>query len=123
MADGLLQLLNQRMTAQAVLAMVRDPMRPWTLDDLAHAAASSRATLVRAFRKAAGIAPLAFLADLRLGLARHRLSSGAGSMDQVAAEVGYQSPAAFSRAFLRKYSVRLGTLRHNAQIVPLRPDR
>ena len=122
-ADGLLQLLNQRATAQAVLAMVRDPMRPWTLDDLAHAAAASRATLVRAFRKAAGVAPLAFLADLRLGLARHRLSSGVDSMDQIAAEIGYQSPAAFSRAFLRKFGVRPGTLRRNAQVIPIGTDR
>jgi AraC family transcriptional activator of mtrCDE len=113
-AEGLLRLLNQRMTAQAVLAMVRDPMRAWTLDALAQTAAASRATLVRAFRKAAGVAPLAFLADLRLGLARRRLSSGAGSMDQIAAEVGYQSSAAFSRAFLRKYGVRPGKLRQDA---------
>ena len=110
---GLLQLLNQRMTAQAVLAMVRDPTRPWTLDDLAQVAASSRATLVRAFQKAAGIAPLAFLVDLRLGLAQHRLGSGDASIDQIAAEIGYQSPAAFSRAFLRKYGVRPGKLRHD----------
>jgi AraC family transcriptional regulator, activator of mtrCDE len=47
-------------------------------------------------------------------LARRRLSSGAGSMDQIAAEVGYQSSAAFSRAFLRKYGVRPGKLRQDA---------
>jgi AraC family transcriptional activator of mtrCDE len=117
-AEGLLRLLNQRMTAQAVLAMVRDPVRAWTLDDLARTAVSSRATLVRAFRKASGVAPLAFLADLRLGLARHRLASGAASIDQIAAEVGYQSQAAFSRAFLRKYGIRPGKLRQDAQILP-----
>jgi AraC family transcriptional activator of mtrCDE len=110
--EGLLRLLNQRMTAQAVLAMVRDPVRDWTLDDLVQTAASSRATLVRAFRRAAGVTPLAFLADLRLGLARHRLGSGIASVDQIAAEVGYQSQAAFSRAFLRKYGIRPGKLRH-----------
>jgi AraC family transcriptional regulator, activator of mtrCDE len=116
-AEGLLRLLSQRMTGQAVLAMVRDPVRAWTLDDLAHTAASSRATLVRAFRKASGVAPLAFLADLRLGLARHRLAGGAGSIDQIAAEVGYQSQAAFSRAFLRKYGIRPGKLRQDAQVL------
>ncbi|NPD70158.1 helix-turn-helix transcriptional regulator [Lichenicola cladoniae] len=103
---GLLQLFNQKVTSQAVLAMIREPVRAWTLDDLAHDAGASRATLVRAFRKAAGIAPLAFLADLRLGLARHRLGSSTVSVDRIAAEVGYQSPAAFSRAFLRKFGVR-----------------
>jgi AraC family transcriptional activator of mtrCDE len=121
-AEGLLRLLNQRMTAQAVLAMVRDPVRAWTLDDLAQTAASSRATLVRAFRKASGVAPLAFLTDLRLGLARHRLGSAAASVDQIAAEVGYQSQAAFSRAFLRKYGVRPGKLRHDAHALQARAD-
>lgn len=121
MVVGLLQLLNHRMAAQAVLAMVRDPMRAWTLDDLASCAATSRATLVRTFRRTSGITPLAFLADLRLGLARHRLRSGAASMDRIAAETGYQSPAAFSRAFLRKYGVRPGKLRHDLATVPTRP--
>jgi AraC family transcriptional activator of mtrCDE len=121
-AEGLLRLLSQRMTAQAVLAMVRDPVRAWTLDDLARIAVSSRATLVRAFRKATGLSPLAFLADLRLGLARHRLGHGAASIDQVAAEVGYQSPAAFSRAFLRKYGVRPGKLRQDACALQARAD-
>lgn len=121
-AEGLLRLLNQRITAQAVLAMVRDPVRAWTLDGLAEASTSSRATLVRAFRKAAGMAPLAFLTDLRLGLARHRLGNHAASMDQIAAEVGYQSQAAFSRAFLRKYGVRPGKLRHDSHALPARAD-
>jgi AraC family transcriptional regulator, activator of mtrCDE len=121
-AEGLLRLLNQRMTAQAVLAMVRDPVRAWTLDDLAQTAASSRATLVRAFRKATGLSPLAFLTDLRLGLARHRLGNGATSIDQIAAEVGYQSQAAFSRAFLRKYGVRPGKLRQDACALQARAE-
>jgi AraC family transcriptional activator of mtrCDE len=116
-AAGLLRLLNQRITAQAVLAMVRDPIRTWTLDDLAQIAASSRATLVRAFRTGADMSPMAFLTDLRLGLARHRLASSAESIDQIAAEVGYQSLAAFSRAFLRKYGVRPGGHRHGVHPV------
>lgn len=113
-AEGLLRLLGQRVTAQAVLAMVRDPVRAWTLDELAVLAAASRASLVRAFRKTAGVAPLEFLADLRLGLARHRLRSEAASLDRIAAEVGYQSQGALSRAFLRKYGVRPGSLRREA---------
>jgi AraC family transcriptional activator of mtrCDE len=110
-AEGLLQLLGHRATARAVLAMVHDPGRAWTLEELARTAVASRATLVRAFRKAAGMAPLAFLADLRLGLARRRLGDRAASLDEIAAQAGYQSQAAFSRAFLRKYGVRPGKLR------------
>ncbi len=88
--------------------MVREPVHPWTLDALAATAAASRASLVRAFRAAAGVAPLEFLTDLRLGLAHHRLRTETVSLDRLAAEVGYQSAAALSRAFLRKYGIRPG---------------
>jgi AraC family transcriptional activator of mtrCDE len=112
--SGLLALLAQRMTAQAVLAMLQDPARDWSLDELADLAAASRATLVRAFRKAAGVAPLAFLTDLRLGLARQKLLAGEGSIGQIADEVGYQSEAALSRAFHRHFGVRPGSVRETA---------
>lgn len=111
---GLLALLAQRQTALAVLAMLKEPARDWSLDALAAAAAASRATLVRAFRKAAGIAPLAFLTEIRLGLARQKLRAGEGSIGQIADEVGYQSEAALSRAFHRRFGIRPGSLRGSA---------
>jgi len=110
---GLLALLGQRMTALAVLAMLRDPARDWSLDELADLAAASRATLVRAFRKAADIAPLAFLTEIRLSLARQKILSGGASLGQIADEVGYQSEAALSRAFQRQYGIRPGQLRRS----------
>ena len=58
-ATGLFALLKPRPSAPAVVAMLREPSRDWTLDMLAEASASSRSTLVRAFRKVAGMAPLA----------------------------------------------------------------
>jgi len=57
-------------SARAVTAMLRAPALGWTLDELAAESHVSRATFARIFRKAAGIAPLAFLAELRLGLAQ-----------------------------------------------------
>ena len=67
---GTLRLLSSLPSARAVLAMLRAPGHDWTLDALAAEAHVSRASLVRIFRKTAGVAPLAFLTDLRLGLAR-----------------------------------------------------
>jgi AraC family transcriptional regulator, activator of mtrCDE len=68
------------------------------------------------------VAPLAFLTDLTLGLARHRLAGGAASMDHIAAQAGYQSQAAFGRAFLQKYGVRPGKLRPDANAGQARAD-
>ena len=112
--EGLLALLAQRLTAKPVLAMLRDPARAWSLDALADIAAASRATLVRSFRKAAGVSPLAFLAELRLNLARQRLLADHEPISRIADDVGYQSEAALSRAFLRRFGVRPGRLRQDA---------
>ncbi|MBV8472067.1 MAG: cupin domain-containing protein [Hyphomicrobiales bacterium] len=110
-AAGVFQLLSRPATMRAVAAMMKDPIRAWSLDELAEIAAMSRASLVRAFHKAGAPAPLAFLAELRLAIARRRLVDGGASLERIAAEVGYQSQTAFSRAFLRKYGVRPGKLR------------
>ena len=105
MASGLLRLLNQRQVARAVIAMIDAPDKAWTLDGLADRAGASRATLVRLFQKTAGVAPLEFLTDLRLNLARNKLAAGHQSMAEIAAAVGYQSESAFSRAFSRHFGV------------------
>jgi AraC family transcriptional activator of mtrCDE len=109
--SGLLTLLADRVTSKAVQAMVREPARGWTLDDLADIAATSRATLVRSFRKTSGFAPLAFLSELRLGLLHQRLQSGRDPLAKIAVEVGFQSEAAMSRAFYRRFGIRPGASR------------
>jgi AraC family transcriptional activator of mtrCDE len=112
---GVMRLLGNRSTARAALAMLREPARPWTLDDLATRVATSRATLVRAFRAAVDCPPLAFLTDLRLGIARRQLLRGS-SPAQVAIEVGYQSESALSRAMHRRYGIRPGEIRRAGEV-------
>jgi AraC family transcriptional regulator, activator of mtrCDE len=110
-ANGFLALLTHRSTSRAVLAMLREPACDWTLDGLAKASCASRATLVRSFRKVAGLAPLAFLTELRLGLARQRLMTTKDPVGVIAADVGYQSEGTLSRAVLRRYGARPSKLR------------
>jgi AraC family transcriptional activator of mtrCDE len=110
-ARSLVALLNCASCARAVNAMMNRPARSWTLDDLANIARVSRATLVRDFRKAAGIAPLAFLTELRLVLARQSLVSSQTSLQQIALSVGYLSDSAFTRAFSRRFGKTPGSMR------------
>ena len=110
-SNNLMKLLVAPPSARAVTAMLRAPALDWTLDELAAESHVSRATLVRIFRKAAGIAPLTFLAELRLGLAHQRLASTSVSLAQVAAAVGYDSESAFARAFQRRFGISPGKLR------------
>jgi AraC family transcriptional regulator, activator of mtrCDE len=109
--EGLLALLGQRTTAKVVVAMLRDPSHEWTLDELAARAVVSRATLIRSFGRISGVAPLAFLTELRLALARRRLATTRDPISQIAADIGYQSEAALSRAFHRRFGTRPGKFR------------
>jgi AraC family transcriptional activator of mtrCDE len=109
--DGTMSLLRDRSTARVVLAILGDLAREWTLDGMAEVAAMSRATLVRAFQRHGGTAPMTFLADLRLGIARQRLAGTTDSIARIAADVGYGSEGALSKAILRRFGVRPGALR------------
>ena len=57
-----------RQLSHAVAAMVDDPARNWTLDELAACANASRASLVRMLRGTAQQSPVAFLAKFRVEL-------------------------------------------------------
>jgi AraC-like DNA-binding protein len=87
-----------------VLALVHDdPGHPWTLDALADRVAVSRATLARRFREVVGQSPMAYLAEWRLARAADLLRDTSATVEQVAREVGYVSPFAFSTAFKKQY--------------------
>jgi AraC-like DNA-binding protein len=89
-----------------VLALMHDePGHPWTLDGLAARAAVSRATLARRFGELVGQSPMAYLAEWRLARAADLLRDSPATVEQVAHEVGYLSPFAFSTAFRKRYAV------------------
>ncbi|WOD14068.1 AraC family transcriptional regulator [Paraburkholderia kirstenboschensis] len=110
-ASDLIKLLATPASARAVNAMLNDPAHGWTLEELAAESHVSRATLVRTFQKAAGMAPLAFLTELRLGLARQSLTATNARLIEVAVVVGYDSESAFARAFRRRFGTSPGKLR------------
>jgi AraC-like DNA-binding protein len=82
------------------LALLHDrPAESWTLGGLARAAGLSRSTLADRFTQVVGQPPMRYLAHWRMQLAARRLSDGAAKVATVALDVGYESEAAFSRAF------------------------
>ena len=109
--DNILSLLSHPKVARVVVAMLEWPGKAWTLDELAEVANASRASLVRMFRQTAKTSPLAFLAETRLELAKRKLLASGGSLAAIAAEVGFQSESAFSRAFQSRYGLRPGQAR------------
>ena len=113
-ANGLLGLLAHRQAGRAVMAMLEDLSRPWTLNALAACANASRASLVRMFQKFTQTPPLEFLYELRLELARRKLATSRLPLGEIAAEIGYQSESAFSRAFRRRFGIPPGEARINS---------
>jgi AraC-like DNA-binding protein len=81
------------------------PARAWSLEDLARETGLSRSILVERFSSFVGVAPMQYLAQWRMQLASGLLTSSSMGMAEIAAEVGYGSEPAFSRAFKREIGV------------------
>lgn len=77
--------------------------RPISRSELARRAGLSPSHLAAAFKRAYGMAPLAYLQELRLTEARRLLQSGDASVAVIAAQVGFTDPFWFSRVFRRRW--------------------
>lgn len=99
---GLLAGLAHPTLRRALTRMHEAPADPWTLETLADAAGMSRSVFAESFHATVGMAPGEYLTRWRLSLARASLLAGK-PVKTVAREVGYDSPAAFSRAFSRHF--------------------
>lgn len=104
-ATGWLAGLRDPMVGRALQTLHQNPCRRWSVDELALAIASSRSTLAERFRTVIGEPPMHYLTRLRMQLAARRLDESRHSVAQVAGEVGYESSAAFQRAFKRCFGV------------------
>jgi AraC family transcriptional activator of mtrCDE len=109
--SGVLGLLANRRLGASIIAMLERPAEPWTLEMLAREAAMSRATFMRAFSAHSESSPLALLSHVRMQLASTMLTQTRKSIADVAADVGYQSEAAFSKRFKELYGVAPGRFR------------
>jgi AraC family transcriptional regulator, activator of mtrCDE len=102
---GLLALAGHPRLAPALAAMFQEPARAWTLPELARLCHMSRATLARNFQERLGRSASDLLTDIRMTLAANELRRSSASTAAVAEMVGYQSEAAFQRAFRQRMSV------------------
>ena len=78
---------------------------PWTVAELAREAGLSRTVLSERFRHFLCESPMAYLTRWRLQLGARALTATSQGVAQIASEVGYESEAAFNRAFKREYGL------------------
>lgn len=81
------------------------PSHPWTIAELARTVGLSRSSLVERFTRYLSVPPIAYLTRWRLRLAAQALTSTPKGVADIAADVGYESEAAFNRAFRRAFDV------------------
>lgn len=111
---GVVSALDDPRIGRALGVMHRAPEQDWTLDRIAREVGMSRSRFADRFQAMMGCAPMAYLADIRLQKAMNLLVGTGEPVQRVAARVGYQSPAAFSRAFAARYGRSPSEVRHQA---------
>jgi AraC-like DNA-binding protein len=100
-SKGWFAALNDPVVGRALQLLHADPGHRWTIDILAGRVGSSRTVLADRFKTLLGRPPIEYLASWRIQLAAERLRVGHESVPSIAASVGYESEAAFNRAFKR----------------------
>jgi AraC-like DNA-binding protein len=108
---GWLAGLRDPQVGRALASIHARPTEEWTAESLAHEVGMSRSAFAQHFSSLVGQPPMQYLATWRMHLAAQRLREGRNSVAQIAFGIGYDSEAAFSRAFKRQFGTSPGTWR------------
>jgi AraC-like DNA-binding protein len=97
--------LRDRFLGRALQLLHTNPARAWTVDALAREVGLSRSGLAQRFSDFLDQPPMQYLAQWRLLVAAQQLRDGAAPITDVASDAGYESEAAFNRAFKREFGL------------------
>jgi AraC-like DNA-binding protein len=111
--QGWLAALRDKQIGRALTAIHRAPEKTWSVASLAKEAGMSRSGFSARFTQLVGDSALRYLTRWRMQLARTRLSESSTSLSELSVSLGYQSEAAFCRAFKREFGVSPGSYRNN----------
>jgi len=112
---GWLGALQDRQIGRALAQIHKDPSRAWTVASLATEVAMSRSALAARFTELVGEPVMQYVTRWRMHLALTQLKEEDASLGELATRFGYQSEAAFSRAFKRFLGVSPGAVRVDSQ--------
>lgn len=105
--------LRDRHIARALSLMHERPHHSWTVEDLANRVGMSRSVLAQRFTDLLDMPPMQYLVHWRLQLAAQQLRCSSQALAAIAEQVGYDSEAAFNRAFKREFGMPPATWRRN----------
>lgn len=107
----LLAALSDAHLRPAVTSFIDAPAEPWSVDRMADIACQSRSTFSERFSQMVGMPPMEFVATWRMQMASAMLADERANMLDIAMKCGYESEAAFRKAFKRVIGVSPGKLR------------
>ena len=116
--SGWLAGLHDRSVGRALALLHGRAAHPWTTEELAREVGLSRSAFAERFTGLIGMPPMRYLANWRLHLAAVRLRESAAATAQIAADVGYESDAAFNRAFKRAFDTTPAAWRNGGRATP-----
>ncbi|MGH8764219.1 MAG: helix-turn-helix transcriptional regulator, partial [Burkholderiales bacterium] len=114
---GWLAGVKDRHVGRALELMHANPVRGWTVPELARTAGTSRSVLAERFRRLVGQSPIEYLKVWRLHLARSLLREDRRKLREIAEAVGYESEAAFSKAFRKTFGAPPGSWRRGLRAI------
>jgi AraC-like DNA-binding protein len=112
-ATGWLAGLRDRHVGRALALLHEQPERVWTIDDIGREVGLSRSALHEPFMQFVGQPPMHYLANWRIQVGSRLLRESNHTVASIALNVGYESEAAFSRAFKRLVGLPPATWRRN----------
>ena len=112
--QGWLAALRDKQVGRALAAIHRSPEENWTVQSLAREVGMSRSGFSARFSQLVGDSAKRYLTQWRMQLARAQLQQTSDSLAVLADRLGYQSEAAFCRAFKREFGVPPGRVRQNS---------
>jgi len=110
---GFVAALKDRHLSDGLRAFHEDYSATWTVEKLAQASSMSRSLFAEKFKQYLEQSPMQYVTNWRMQNARIILAESDKSIDNIANEVGYESAAAFSKAFKRTFNCNPGEYRRS----------
>jgi AraC-like DNA-binding protein len=115
---GWLAGLRDHAVGRALALIHTRPSEEWTAEDLAREVGLSRSAFGERFAALIGVPPIKYLTNWRMQVAAQKLRENRLSIAQIAYDIGYESEAAFTRAFRREMGAPPGAWRTQALEAP-----
>jgi AraC-like DNA-binding protein len=114
---GWLAGLRERFVGRALALLHEEPAKDWSIDELGRRVGLSRSALHERFVQLVGVPPMQYLAQWRMQTAARLLLETRATVAAIALDVGYESEAAFARAFKRAVGKPPGSWRREREAV------